>query len=130
MTFSQSFTQGQIATTQCTAWTTFRTALSGTYTSIKMTGTNDTTGRTCTGTGANTLCQALHAGTATSVACNGHTWYIDDCSGLELTADDSACTCQTPGYAVRPCLYENGDWGGVNTATCNGPTQTMTVTCQ
>jgi hypothetical protein len=131
VTFSQAFTTLQIATSQCTAWTTFRSQLTGTYSSITISGTNDTTGRTCTGTNANTLCQALHNNTATSVTCGSYTWHTDQCTGgLELTADNSTCTCANPGYNVRPCLNTNGDWGGVNTASCSAPSQTITVTCQ
>jgi hypothetical protein len=129
VTYSQAFTSGATPSTQCTAWTTFQAALTGTYTSITVSGTNDTTGRTCTGTGANTLCQALHSGTATNVVCNGHTWYVDTCGAVELTADDAACMCETPGYSVRPCIG-NLNWGGVNTTTCSPPSQTLTVTCQ
>jgi hypothetical protein len=39
------------------------------------------------------------------------------------------CSCQNPGYAVRPC-NQNQNWGGVKTATCGAPTQTMSVVCQ
>jgi len=131
VTFSQAFVSGQIATSQCTAWTTFRAALTGTYTSITISGTNDTTGRTCSGTGANTLCQALHNNTSTSVSCGSYTWVTDQCSGgIELTADNGTCSCTNPGYNVRPCLSSNGDWGGVNTKSCAAPSQTITVTCQ
>ena len=132
VTFSQSFTQGQIASAQCTVFNAFRAQLTGTYTSITMSGSNDLVGHTCTGAGANTLCQALRTGTpVTALSCGGNNWYIDTCAGaLEITSDGAACTCKTPGYAVRACLSSNGDWGGVNSATCNGPTQTMTVTCK
>ena len=130
--FSGSFTQGQVASGQCPLWTSFRAKLTGTYSTITISGSSDLVGRTCTGVSANTLCQALRTGTTVSgLACNGNTWFVDQCSGgLEITADGAACACKTPGYAVRPCLSSNGDWGGVNTATCNGPTQTMNVTCK
>ncbi len=132
-TFSQSFTQNVVATAQCTAWNSFRSSLTGTsYTSIKLSGSNDTTGHTCTGAGANTLCQALHNGTTISVTCGGFTWWVDNCSaqGFELTADNGECTCSNPGYNVRPCINTDGDWGGINTTTCAAPTQTIAVTCQ
>ena len=33
--------------------------------------------------------------------------------------------------AVRPCIGAgNPNWGGMNTATCNGPTQTLEVICE
>jgi hypothetical protein len=131
VTFSQAFVSGQIATSQCTAWTTFRSQLTGTYSSITISGTNDTVGRTCSGAGANTLCQALHNNTSTSVSCGGFTWVTDQCTGgIELTADNGTCSCTNPGYNVRPCLNTNGDWGGVNTKSCAAPSQTITVMCQ
>lgn len=130
--FTAAFTQSQIATAQCPVWTAFRAKLTGTYSSITISGSSDPVGRTCTGVSANTLCQALRTGSPVSaLSCNGNTWYVDTCAGgLEIAADGAACSCKTPGYAVRPCLSSNGDWGGVNTATCTGPSQTMTVTCK
>ena len=129
--FSQSFTNGVVATAQCTAWTTFRSNLTGTYTSVNISGSNDLVGHTCTGAGANTICQALHSGTTvTNLSCGGYGWYVDNCMGIELTADGASCTCTNPGYNVRPCLSSNGDWGGVKTASCSAPTQTITVTCK
>jgi len=130
VTYSQSFTVNVTPTTQCTAWTAFQASLTGTYSSITISGTNDTTGRTCTGTGANTLCQALHnSGTVSNLSCGGYMWNVDSCGGVELTADGMACYCTDPGYNVRPCIG-NYNWGGVNTASCTPPSQTITVTCQ
>jgi hypothetical protein len=39
------------------------------------------------------------------------------------------CICANPGHILRPCINHR-DWGGVATATCSGPTQTMTVVFQ
>jgi hypothetical protein len=132
--YTDSFTNGVIATTQCTDWTTFRGKLTGTYTSITMKGSNDTTGRTCTGADANTLCQALHTNTLVgATSCGGYTWEVSTSCGSaspELSADGSMCTCETTGYDVRPCIDTDDNWGGINTATCGAPTQTMTVSCQ
>jgi hypothetical protein len=85
-------------------------------------------GRTCTGPEAAQICSALRDGTQTAIACDGVTWNVFNCLGIELTADNAACTCQNPGYSVRPCIAHQ-DWGGVNTTTCAGPSQTITVTC-
>ena len=134
--FSQAFTTNQTATTQCTAWNTFRSALSGTYTSITMSGTFDTTGHTCTGTNANTLCQALHNGTTvTNLSCGGYIWNIvTNCgSGVTLASNgaDNACACLTAAdYSVRPCIATTVNWGSINTAACPPPSQTLTVSCQ
>ena len=131
-TYSESFTTLQVATAQCTDWNNWRASLTGTYTSVTLSGSNDPTGRTCTGPGANTLCQALHNGTTVNVSCGGYTWNVDYCSGMtwELTADNAACTCTNPGYNVRPCINTNGDWGGITTKTCAAPSQSISVTCQ
>ena len=132
-TYSESFTTLQVATAQCIDWNTWRAGLTGTYTSVTLSGSNDPTGRTCTGSGANTLCQALHNGTTvSSLSCGGYTWNVDFCSGMtwELTADNAACNCTNPGYNIRPCINTNGDWGGINTKTCGAPSQTLSVTCQ
>jgi hypothetical protein len=132
-TYSESFTTLVVATQQCTDWNNWRAGLTGTYTSITLSGSNDTTGRTCTGAAASTLCQALHDGTKViDLSCGGFTWSVDFCSGMtwELTADGAACTCTNPGYNIRPCINSNGDWGGITTKTCAAPSQTLSVTCQ
>ncbi len=131
--YSQAFTSGATPTTQCTAWDTFRASLTGTYTSITLSGSNDTTGRTCTGAGANTLCQALHNKTAVSaLSCGGYTWnaYLTCSTDVELSADGTVCSCTaSPAYDVRPCIA-NLNWGGVKTVSCSAPSQTLTVTCK
>ncbi len=131
-TFTASFTQS-VASTSCTQWNTFRASLTGTYSSITISGTNDVVGRTCTGASADQLCKALKNGTTVSgISCGGFTWYVGaNCAGsVELGADTSPCTCTNPGYSVRPCLSSNGDWGGVKTNTCGAPSQSITVRCQ
>jgi hypothetical protein len=63
--------------------------------------------------------------------CNGRTWTVGTCgSGIELSANTN-CQCVTPGYTARPCIGQGNDnWGGVNTATCSAPSQTIEVVCQ
>ena len=79
---------------------------------------------------ANQICQALGTGQATSVACNGRTWVVGSCgSGIEL-GTSQLCFCSTPGYTIRPCIgVNNPNWGGVNSNTCSGPSQTIEVIC-
>jgi len=128
---------------QCTAWETFRGSISSTttYSSITIKGTFDATGVTCSGAGANTLCQNLRTGTTTSIACSGRTWAIGGCGSstigaspaISLAAEAGVCSCTSPSYVARPCIdfgITNPNWGGANTATCSGPTQTLTVVCQ
>jgi hypothetical protein len=103
--------------------------LSGNFNSITMKGSNDNVGLTCTGMGANTLCQALKNGTTATVNCNNTTWSVGNCTGIELTASGPFCNC-TSTYAVRPCI-NNLNWGGIKgNSTCSQPSQTITVICQ
>src|SRR5437868_1795518 len=80
--------------------------------------------------------------TGGSWAAGGFVWSVGigcsqgdvDPDAVELNANSIAdgahvCACPNPGYVVRPDIGpNNSSWGGVNTATCGGPTQTMTVT--
>jgi hypothetical protein len=127
--YSEVFVTETVAATQCTAWEAWRAALTDTYTSITLSGSNDPIGVTCGATAANILCQALRTNTPTSVVCDGHIWNVGGCGpGNELNVDTPLCTCPTAGYDIRPCFgYPN--WGGINGATCNAATQTITVTC-
>jgi len=88
---------------------------------------------TCNGAAADTICTALGNGQpVANVACDGRTWNVGSCgSGTEINAQGAVvCQCTNPGYTVRPCINPNNpNWGGVNTATCNGPTQTIQVLC-
>jgi hypothetical protein len=94
-----------------------------------MSGIFDTTGVTCSDPAAATqICRALHHGSFTSVSCGGHTWSVGQCGGTELSVDVSVCFCSFPGRTVRPC--EGEFWGGVNTDTCDGQSQNMTVVCE
>ena len=134
-TFSSAFERAEIAATQCMDWNAFRARLTGTYSSITLAGSQDPTGRTCTGTSANTLCRALHDGTPVSnLLCDGFVWNVDYCSdsSWELSADGTVCYCGG-NYDVRPCISTNGDWGGVRGPSCesNGNrSQVITVTCR
>ncbi len=131
--FSDAFTQNVTPTTQCTDWQNFRAKLTGTYSSVTISGSNDTVGRTCTGSSANTICQALHNKTTVSaLSCGGFFWnvYLSCGSDVEISADNSTCTCTSSGgYDVRPCIG-NLNWGGINGVTCTAPSQTLTVTCK
>ncbi len=131
VTYTQMFTQNQQSPSQCTAWNAFRSQLVGTYTSITIKGSNDMTGVTCTGAGANTLCKALQTGSNASVVnCGGRNWTVGTCGNMsiELGANGVVCQCSN-GYFVRPCI-PTVNWGGVNGPTCNAASQTITVVCQ
>ncbi|MBI4703260.1 MAG: hypothetical protein HY744_19255 [Deltaproteobacteria bacterium] len=127
--FSEQFSQGQTPSGQCTAWNTFRAALVGNYSKITISGTYDLTGVSCTGPNANALCQALRNNQTLSLTCDGRNWQTGQCNAIELSAAGSICQCPNAQYIVRPCIGNN-NWGGANTATCNGPTQVLTVRCE
>jgi hypothetical protein len=115
----------------CPDWNTWRQSLgNGPYNSITIKGSNDQTGVTCSGAMANQLCQALRNNQAVNVNCNGKMWGTGNCgSGIELSQSQMVCQCNT-GYTARPCIGQGNDnWGGVNTTTCNAPSQTITVLC-
>jgi hypothetical protein len=132
--FEETFTQNVPNPNACADWTTFRTSLTGVYTSVTMSGTLDPVGHTCTGAMANTLCQALHNGASTgSLLCDGNTWAVGPCGAgyFEINAKDGLiCSCENPGsfYDLRPC--SSTSWGGVNSITCSAPTQTVAIVCK
>jgi hypothetical protein len=70
-----------------------------------------------------------------SLFCNGRVWTVGNCGGRpEISADGSTCVCDF-GYVARPCVgtqfgFDNPNWGGVNTSTCFGPSQNITVVCE
>jgi hypothetical protein len=133
VTYSDNFTlNGNTTPANCTTWNNFIAALTGSYNSITIKGSLDGVGVTCTNSGANEpnqLIAAMRSNGAVSIACSGRTWAVGQCSGVELSAMGSICACPTPGYIVRACIG-NANWGGVNSATCGGPTQTITVVAQ
>ncbi len=130
--FSEDFVQFNSAPAQCDSWNDFLSnqLVNGGYSSITMSGTFDLNGVTCSDpTAATQICQALHSRSSVSVFCNGHSWNVGQCGGLELAIDNNVCFCTFGNsHTVRPCTGPN--WGGVNSETCDGPSQTMTVVCQ
>jgi hypothetical protein len=134
VTFTDAFTQDVTPTTQCTDWTNFRAALTGSYASVTIKGSFDSTGVTCSDTLAvNQIATALRTPAAASVLCNGRYWEVNpDCGGgVALVANTTAgttCTC-VGDHTVRPC-HPNRDWGGAGTAVCEAPSQTLTVVFQ
>jgi hypothetical protein len=133
--FAGSFNSGQGGDNECGNWNAFRAMVQGAgpFSVVKIAGSNHPQGVTCNGAAANTICQALGNGqTVLGVACDGRTWNVGTCgAGIEINAQgNGVCQCTNPGYTSRPCINNgNPNWGGVNTNTCNGPTQTIEVTC-
>lgn len=132
--YTEAFTGGVTPTTQCTAWTTYIGGLGSSYSSMTFNGSNDSVGYTCsTASVVNNMAGALKAKTSYSASCNGHTWATCPSDTDELWIDPpslcSGADCPNPGYILRPCIG-NTNWGGVKTATCSPPSQTMTLTFQ
>jgi cysteine-rich repeat protein len=134
LVWSAAFTGGQSSSAAtCNGFNEYRASLidSGhSFYQIQLLGSADPIGQTCTGPEADVLCKALGSGTLMSVPCGGRTWRVGMCgSSIEINADDIQCQCSL-GWSVRPCMGAMiTNWGGMNTATCNGPSQTLEVRC-
>ncbi len=130
--FTGDFLEFQDSPTQCNDWNDFlgNQLADVSYSSITMNGTFDPTGITCSDPDSATqICQALHHGRSASVSCGGHVWNVGQCGGTELNIDTGICFCDFfAAHDVRPC-EGSIDWGGVNTESCEAPSQTMRVIC-
>ncbi len=133
VTYSQAFVGGAVSTNpgpQCDAWEAFRGSIDPavTYNSITLRNT-DGSSAVCTGMEAQLLCQSLRTGAEVApIACGGRVWAIGECGGIELSANGNICSCDA-GYSIRPCI-NNENWGGADTDTCFGPSQTLEVVCE
>ena len=137
--YSEVFTLNTPDVAQCNDWNNFVAALGKGYTSMTLSGTFDIVGVTCNDpTVVANIVANFKAGLAGSyfAACNGSNWavcgmYNDSLwVGAPMLCDGA--DCPSPGYFLRPCLAggNSSNWGGVNTATCGGPTQTITLVVQ
>jgi cysteine-rich repeat protein len=126
--YKGEFLAGQDSPQQCQDWDAWRAQLQGfEFSRVAMWGTEDQTGIECTGPQADTLCQALATGGVANENCDGRSWTVGDCTGVELSASGQ-CSCSV-GYTIRPCIGF-GFFGGVNTDSCSPPSQTIEVVCQ
>ena len=135
-TYSEDFVGGTTygnspGSTQYANWESFRSnAPTSGIQSLTVSGSNDTTGRTCSvAATAQSLMDALRTGGAVTASCDGNNWAVGTCgNGMEISVGSSStvCQCNTTNYTVRP-LITNSNWGGVGTNTCGGSSQTMTV---
>ncbi len=131
--YSQTFTQGVAPTNaQETAWNTFRSSLTGTYTSFDF-YSNLTTGITVTDAiKVQTLANAIKNATVTNQTIGLNTWYVGVGCGTPKIGGTAvefsnvgSCTGSST-YSLRP-MINNLNWGGVNGLTANAPTQTITL---
>ena len=128
--FEESFTF-DVATAQCVSWGTFKASLGTMHQTMHIFGSEDMTGFTCSDPAATqALADAIATDSNLFVTCDGHDWiYTAVCGGLwnELRIDEFTCgQCPDPGYIIRPCI-DTENWGGINTDTCGGPDQTMSL---
>lgn len=142
--YSETFTNGTSycpGQSQFDNWGIFRSQLDTTlkkFRQVTVKGSNDPVGITCNDPDlTRKIAHAMRTGTNFSVTCNGQPWVITagacwgGCSSsaveLELVVGSTfTCNCTNPGYIFRPNIG-NLNWGGIGGATCNAPTQTMTV---
>jgi hypothetical protein len=133
--FSGAFVQGQASLSsgqQCTDYNAFRAGLTGTFSSLSIGGTAGPTRVCATPAAVATLVAALNAGSNATVTCNGFDWRVGTCGTVgALNAGPiggtNVCQCPTSNNnTIRPCI-NNANWGGINTATCGGPSQTISV---
>jgi hypothetical protein len=133
-TFSQLFTNGIAPTTTVeTAWNTFRTSLTGTYTTFRF-FSNLNAGITVTdAVKVQTLANSLRTATVTNQTIGANTWFVGTgcgtpkIGGLAVEFSNIASCNAGSTYSLRP-MINNLNWGGVNGSTVNSPTQTITLT--
>ena len=146
--YSDSFVVGQSycpGSSQYDNWSSFRASLDTTtnqFLKITVKGTFNTTGRECTNKFiVRRIAADLKNGASGSYSCGGYTWSIGAASAcysglcgtgansVELSVDGTTCACSNPGWSFRPGIT-NSNWGGINTNTCGGANQRMTVEFQ
>jgi hypothetical protein len=113
-------------------------ATPGTYTSMTIRGSQDTTGVTCSELGkVDQLAAALRNRDLDSgiISCSGRNWKTSSGCGtgcgnaIELITSTNPASCQcgdVSTYNIRPSIG-NYNWGGVNGSGCSAETQTMEV---
>jgi hypothetical protein len=125
--FSEFF-QGGVSETaaECTNWETFRANLQPTkYTCVQLVGSGAKGRTTCDAPNVQLIATALRDGTTTSVVSGSDTWNVGTCgAGIEINANAGICACGATAPVLRPCIG-NTNWGGVGTATCGGPSQSI-----
>src|SRR5579871_4661013 len=136
VTYNESDINGQPNNqTTCNNWNAFVMSLAGPYTQMTFSGNANAgamAGITCNDPNIiGAFVAALKGGQSyLSPACNGHTWMTCGTNIDKVFLDaGSVCNgsdCPSPGWIIRPCIM-NSNWGGANTATCGGPTQTLTL---
>ena len=135
VTFSQPFVQGAAPTTTVeTAWNTFRSSLTGSYTTFTMSSTNGSSVTATDATAVQTLANGLRTATVTAVTINSVSWRVGTgCGSPKIGgvavefSNIGTCTAAST-IALRP-MINNLNWGGIGTgSTVNQASQTITLT--
>ena len=133
--WTDTFLQGVPATTtQINTWNAFRASLTpGSYCAMWIGGTFNTAGISCNNAPeVNAYATALQNYTSyTTPSCLGNVWSLcnryDGEVWLNPPSECSGANCPN-GYIIRPGIGTgNPNWGGVNTQTCSGPNQRMSL---
>lgn len=135
VTFSQNFINNQAPSASVeNAWTTFRSQLTGTYTTMQLYN-NLGNSITVTDPLVQNIATALRTattGTNTTVTIGSYTWRIaHGCVSGTVTpvsiylTTGSLCSCSGQ-FTLRP-MIKNLNWGGLNGSSCGQPTQTITL---
>ena len=134
VTFSQAFT-GSTAPSSAieTAWNTFRSGLTGTYTQFVWSSTNGNSITVSDPTKVQTLANNLRTATVGNVTIGSNVWFVGTGCGTPKIggvavefSNVGSCTASST-YALRP-MINNQNWGGTNQSTVNAPSQTITLT--
>jgi hypothetical protein len=133
--WADSFTNN-VATSsqQLNDWLAFKAQLvpGNQYFSMQTSGSLDAVGISCNDPArAAEFANLLYTNTSGIVSCDGHQWSL--CANRydgEVWIDPpglcSGANCPDPGYIIRPGIG-NDNWGGIGTATCDAPSQTMSL---
>ena len=132
--YSSLFTSGVSSTAQqCNEWESLRDGLTDTYSSVMFFGTQNSTGYTCAEPAAVAqIVEGLRTRTDFILDCDGNNWQLctrtlEDEFWVNGTTLCNTTNCSGGGTMLRPCRTAAGQWGGVDTNFCDGPTQTITV---
>ena len=134
-TFTATFTNGVSPSASIeNSWTTFRSQLTGTYTTMNLSN-NLGNSITVTDPLVQNIADALRTattGTNTTITIGAYTWRVvhgcvagtPDANSIFLTTGGT-CDCSGT-FTVRP-MIKNANWGGLSGSSCNQPTQTITL---
>lgn len=132
-TWEDSFTNAVNPTSnQLDTWNAFKAGLvpEADYSSILISGSLDEVGIGCSDPAkAAEFANLLNTDTSGIVSCDGHEWALcaTRYSGEVWIDPPSLCdanNCPSPGNIIRVGIG-NSNWGGIGTATCDAPSQTM-----